>query len=215
MLNFLPFFKNASEESTLALAGVMQAADLVRQLARNGKMDTPVFQTSIGSLLKLEADSTADVYGGLAGVETGLNTLLLYLNNTQQRDMEVMRYTLGVIILEKRLSRREDLLDAIGIGVEQAIYQTEVFGSPTHANVLAKLAEIYSQTLGTFNYRIHVHGNPNYLQSTDNANKIRALLLAGVRSAMLWRQKGGGRLQFLFHRRTIVSQAEAYLHQLK
>jgi high frequency lysogenization protein len=45
-----------------------------------------------------------------------------------------------------------------------------------------------------------VSGEPVYLQNRDNVNKIRALLLSGIRAATLWRQTGGKRRQLLFFR---------------
>jgi high frequency lysogenization protein len=39
-------------------------------------------------------------------------------------------------------------------------------------------------------------------------------LLAGIRSAVLWRQLGGTRLQLLFSRKSIVSDAEELLELL-
>ena len=43
-----------------------------------------------------------------------------------------------------------------------------------------------------------------HLQQTDTAAKIRALLLAGIRSARLWRQLGGHRWQLIFSRRKLL-----------
>ena len=45
-----------------------------------------------------------------------------------------------------------------------------------------------------------VQGNPHYLGQPGVVSEIRALLLAAVRSAMLWRQLGGNQWQFLFAR---------------
>jgi high frequency lysogenization protein len=45
-----------------------------------------------------------------------------------------------------------------------------------------------------------VTGNPTYLQNTATADKVRALLLAGIRAAILWRQVGGQRWHLLFKR---------------
>lgn len=45
-----------------------------------------------------------------------------------------------------------------------------------------------------------------HLQDSRNADKVRALLLAGIRSAMLWRQLGGRRWQLLFSRRKLLDQ---------
>ena len=38
-------------------------------------------------------------------------------------------------------------------------------------------------------------------------DKIRACLLAGIRSAVLWRQVGGSKWQLLFHRKKLVQAA--------
>ena len=50
-----------------------------------------------------------------------------------------------------------------------------------------------------------VKGEPPHLQNPDNINKIRALLLAGIRSAMLWRQVGGLRRHIIFNRRKLLT----------
>ncbi|MEN8711447.1 MAG: DUF489 family protein, partial [Arenicellales bacterium] len=43
-------------------------------------------------------------------------------------------------------------------------------------------------------------------------NRIRCLLLAGARAAVLWEQLGGGRIQFLFRRKQFAATAEQILH---
>jgi high frequency lysogenization protein len=203
------------EERILALAGMFQAAELVYQIARHGRCDEEPLAASIGSVLKLDAASTAEVYGGLFGARTGLQVLLRELGGVsaqehRQRQAEIARYVLGIALLEARLRKRPDMLDTLRAGIERATAQAGHF-SVTHPNVLANLAGLYSETLSTFSYRIHVLGEPAYLQPPGNVNKVRALLLAGVRSAVLWRQKGGRRWQLLFSRKKILRGAKALL----
>ena len=88
--------------------------------------------------------------------------------------------------------------------------QAEHF-STMHDNVMANLAGIYTDTLSTFNFRIHVTGNPIYLTNPVNTNKVRALLLAGIRSAVLWRQMGGSRWQLIFGRKQYSEIAKKIL----
>ncbi|MCP4993969.1 MAG: lysogenization regulator HflD, partial [Gammaproteobacteria bacterium] len=76
-----------------------------------------------------------------------------------------------------------------------------------HQNILGQLADIYSQTLSTMQPRIMVNGEPLHLQNSDNTNYIRSLLLAGIRSAMLWHQCGGKRLQIIMSRQKIINTA--------
>ncbi|MNN35329.1 High frequency lysogenization protein HflD [compost metagenome] len=56
-----------------------------------------------------------------------------------------------------------------------------------------------------------VQGNPHYLGQAAVVSEIRALLLAAVRSAVLWRQLGGSYMDFLFSRKTMLEAIERRL----
>lgn len=198
------------ENNTIALAGIFQASELVRQIARQGMLDQAPFEASIQSVLKINADSIMDVYGGLGGIKTGLQVLCQQLGNETKRNIEVMQYVLGVVFLERKLAKRQDMLAKIRIGIETAVAETEIYAA-THPQVVEQLANLYTQTLSTFDYRIKVSGEQRFLENPHNADKIRALLLAGIRSAVLWRQKGGKRLQFIFSRAKILRTAQNLL----
>jgi high frequency lysogenization protein len=200
----------STENSTLALAGMFQAAELVRQIARHGMFDQALFETSIQSLLKMDADSVEEVYGSVGDVKMGLQILCGQMGMGDQRDMEVMHYVLGMILLERKLMKREDLLANIKAGIESAQAQVEMY-AVDHPNVIVYLANLYTQTLSTLDFRIKVNGERRFLDNQNNADKIRTLLLAGIRSTVLWRQKGGKRLQFIFSRRKILTRAQSFL----
>ncbi len=202
------------ENSTVALAGMFQTAELVRQIACQGMFDQGQFESSIQSLLKLEADSVEDVYGELGGIKTGLQVLCGQLGTGVQREMEVMHYVLGMILLERKLMKNDDLLLHIRAGIESAQAQVEMY-TVSHPNVIVYLANLYTQTLGTLDFRLKVNGERRFLENQNNADKIRALLLAGIRSTVLWRQKGGKRLQFIFSRRKILRKAQQLLERVK
>jgi len=197
------------ENSTLALAGMFQAAELARQIARQGLFDQTPFEASIQSLLEVDASSVEAVYGGLSGIKTGLQVLCKQLG-AGQRNMEVMHYVLGMIILERKLMKKEDMLESIKGGIESAQAQTKMY-AVAHPNVIVYLANLYTNTLSTLDFRIKVSGERRFLDNQNNADKIRALLLAGVRSTVLWRQKGGKRLQFIFSRGKILRTAQRLL----
>jgi high frequency lysogenization protein len=40
---------------------------------------------------------------------------------------------------------------------------------------------------------------------------VRTLLLAGLRSATLWNQLGGGRFELMFGRKSIIREARSFL----
>jgi len=206
----------------LALAGIFQAAHLVQQIARTGMVDQATFASSIHSIFRIDVDSPEDVYAGAENLTYGAKILQVQLGNSQnnvatvkqKRDIEVTKYVINVMVLEKKLAKHPELLNKVSLGVEKATAQAEHF-SQTHENVIANLAEVYSQTISTLRPKIIVNGEQNHLSNPDNTNKIRALLLAAVRSAVLWRQCGGKRWQILLKRSVFLDEAKKLLQQEK
>lgn len=202
---------NRYTDQALAFAGILQALQLVQNTAHGRPCDLGAMQTSLRSVLKLDASSVADVYEGVPSVAAGLRLLQTQLMSRNKKpDMELSRYLVTLLHLERKLSKRPDLLERIRAGVERAQQQTQHF-DVSHANVLANFAETYSATLSTLQPRILVNGNPNRLADTAAANQIRALLLAAMRSAVLWRQCGGSRTGLLFGRKKLIAAATQLL----
>jgi len=204
---------NTITNQTIALAGIAQSAALVHQLATTGTADTAAMETSIGSVLKIDSAGVIDVYGSLAGIKLGLEQLNAQMTGYKITHPEQARYSASLVFLENQLSGRKELLNTIQIGITKAQAQSEHFGL-LHENVLANLGDIYSNTLSTLQPRIMVNGETDYLSRPDIANKIRACLLAGIRSAMLWRQCGGTRWKFLFYRKKIQVELQRLLKQV-
>jgi len=199
-------------DTTLALAGIIQATKLVQDIAYHGRIDQAAFEICIHSLFETSPVDTASVYGGAQGVRKGLILVTEQLGDQQQkRDMELTKYVISVMHLESKLAKRPDMLKAIAEGIEKAREQARHF-SLTHENVIANLADLYINTISTLQPRIIVNGEHSYLSDPDNANKVRTLLLAAIRSAVLWRQCGGKRLQLLLSRKKIVQEAEKILY---
>ncbi|MGD0962003.1 MAG: high frequency lysogenization protein HflD [Methylomonas sp.] len=204
--------KNLTNQ-TIALAGISQACGLVHLLATTGSADSAFLESSLGSILKVDADSVPDVFGGLAGVKYGLQQLEIQLGGNVFKSPEQARYAAQLVFLHKQLEKRNDLLNTIAIGIAKAQAQTEQYGI-THVNVIASLADLYHSTISTMQPRIMVMGDQNFLSTQNTVNKIRALLLAGVRSVLLWRQCGGSRWKLLFLRKKIQDEARFLLTQI-
>jgi high frequency lysogenization protein len=204
---------NTITNQTIALAGIAQAAALVQQLATKGTADLSAMEASIASVLKIDSDSVIDVYGNLAGIKLGLEQLDEQMTGYKIANPEQARYSASLVFLENQLSGRKDLLKSIQIGISKAQAQSEHFGL-LHENVLANLGEVYQSTISTLQPRIMVNGEQAYLSRPDVANKIRACLLAGIRSAILWKQCGGTRWKFLFFRKKIQAELQILLKQV-
>lgn len=200
------------QDRTLALIGIYQVSKLVFDLATTGKMDEKAFHTSINTLFAENPSSTLDVYGDdVMNIQLGVRTLLSQMGSSdseEMRNIEITRYALSLIILERNIIKEEGVLDKIAHTLETAKNQRAHFGE-WHENVTASIARAYTDNVSTLNPRIMVKGQHGHLQNPHNANKIRALLLAGIRSALLWRQVGGSRWGLLWSRKKYLRSAQA------
>ena len=197
------------EARVIALAGVLQSCALVRGLATDGRADAAATESSLASVFRIDSDSASDVFGGLGGVRLGLEVLIANLDGPQ-RDAAIAQLGIGVLRLERKLARRQPLLGRLREGIDAIQRQVEHLGV-THASVQARLAELYAETLSRLTPRIVVHGNPLQLSDPRRVEQIRALLLAGVRAAVLWRQVGGNQWRLLLHRREYAMLARGLL----
>lgn len=200
----------------LALAGVFQAARLVQQLAHQGRADTAALVASINSVLELDAATTEDVYGGARGVLLGLELLRDKLRgHTDPSDMELARYVINMLQLERKLTRDRVMLMTVRRGLESVRAFVTDNDSEVSADVAAKLAQLYRTTLSTLEPRIMVGGAQGHLANPATTDKVRAALLAGIRSAFLWRQLGGKRWHLVLAKNSIVRAAVHLLEELR
>jgi len=194
-----------TQEQLIALGAVFNAAALVDKIAKTGQVSEAALGCMLGSLLVRDPKNTLDVYGG---DDLNLREGYRALASALERDptslqREPLRYALALLGLERQLAKRDDLLQVIGSRLDQIQLQVQHFGL-VHDNVIAASGSLYQDTLSTFRQRIQVHGDMRHLQQPSNASKIRALLLAGIRAARLWRQLGGRRWQLVFSRRKLL-----------
>ncbi len=200
-------------DQTLALAGIYQAASLVKQIANTGMANSAHIESSIETLFRFDANTVEEVYGSVAGVSHGVKVLLQHLNARSSRDIEITKYVISLIMLEKKLSYNTDMLDDINKRLNKIESQFQFF-SLCHENTFAKLGHVYKETISTLGPKIIVSGEQPHLNNELNASKVRSLLLAGIRSAVLWRQCGGSRWQFIFGRKAYIAECERILSQI-
>jgi len=198
-----------NEERVLALAGLFQACALAQQLANEGRCDENAMETCVASVFRIDAPSVIAVYGNVSGLRVGLRSLIAQLDESD-RDMSLTKMVVTVMRLERSLSARPELMDNLQQGIVAAQRQVEHFGLGS-TQVTGRLAEIYASTLSTLKPRVMVSGNPLQLQQPSVVEKVRANLLAAVRSAVLWRQVGGRQWQLLLYRRQCSMLARGLL----
>ncbi|NLD15588.1 MAG: high frequency lysogenization protein HflD [Gammaproteobacteria bacterium] len=200
------------QEQLVALGGLFLAAHLVHKLAHSGQISDASLEHMLNTLLVTNPQSTLDVYGGDDyALREGYRTLqAALLRDTHNLPRESLRYALSLLALEQQYARRRDLLQLTGERLERINQQAQLLGI-TSSGVVGAFADLYQDTISTFNQRIQVHGDMRFLQQEATAAKVRALLLAGIRSARLWRQLGGKRWHLLFKRGAMLNALQQRL----
>lgn len=208
-----------TQNRAIALAAVFQCVDGVSQIANTGNIDDTLFNTCINSVLNDSANTAEDLYGGLDNLKTGLTSMMYQLGSGQMtpdgkaKDMEATRYALGLLHLEKKLNNNPEMFQQLLHGIKDTQKKLEFF-DVGHENITASLAEIYTNTVSKIGPKIMVKGEQSHLSNPANASKIRALLLSGIRAALLWRQAGGNRWKLLLERGKLQKQANNFLNNL-
>jgi high frequency lysogenization protein len=197
-------------ERIIALAGIHQAAHCVERIANRGSVDIEPMEPCIYSLFQIDAPDTAAVFGPPGAVATGARQVVAQLTGENERNLELTRYVVSLMRHERTLSERPEMLRQIRFGIEVAEAKRQA-RPLLDQEVLNSLAGVYADTVSRLEPRIIVRGDERYLRNNENQDRIRALLLAGIRAAMLWRQVGGTRMQILFGRKRLLGVAREYL----
>ncbi len=197
------------DDRVLALGGLLQALAQVRRIADTGQSDSATVKTALDSVFRIDATDTEAVYGDAAALRGGLRLLRDYLANSN-RDQALGKLALSVLQLERRFDGDAPMARQVQTGITGLSAPAERLES-THPDVVAGLGSLYADTISTLRPRVMVQGNPHYLGQAGVVAEIRALLLAALRSAVLWRQSGGSLWDFVFRRREMAAAIDALL----
>jgi high frequency lysogenization protein len=201
-------------ESNIALAGLCQAAALVKQVARSNEFDSQALLTSLNSIAITTSDNTEQVFGDVNHLALGYQTILAQLSNqSTNKDVEVTRYIANLLSIERKLSSSKKTMAALGERISN-IQRQQLHLEITDSQMLSNLASIYTDVVSPVARKIQVAGDPEILKRPDNQHRVRAILLAGLRAAVLWRQLGGKRRHILFFRQQILDSAQQTLNNI-
>ena len=199
------------KDRTMALAGIFQATELVRQAANHGTWSGYAADTCLDSLLAIEADTTDEIYGGPDRLRLGVETLVSILQG-DRRYMESLGYAVSIMQLETNFRKKTKMQARIGLELQSISILDEGLELHEIKDLQAqKIAGLYTRTISTISPRIVINGRPQHLQIDRTVNWIRTLLFAALRSAVLWRQLGGGRFSLMFGRKKMLEQAQTLL----
>ena len=192
-------------ERTIALAGVIQACAQVQSLARTGGSDPSAYDGSIKSILVLDAVNTPAIYGGINGVKSGLSLIVNgVLNSASPENVEILRYTMTILQLQRQLYTDPQRFSEFATEIER-------LSSYAEEELIDACSSVYQSFISSMQPQVIVQGEESHLQNPDVPPKVRSLLLAALRSAVLWQQKGGGRFRLLWERTRMQNAARFLL----
>ena len=189
---------NKAEKQTLALASIFQTTALVHQLASTGQCDNHSNKASLNSIVS-QSDDVDEIFSSPEDLRVGFESLKTLLEKKPISMQNIMLYSTALINLEKKLMKKPQLLTQISAEIDHIKKQD--FFDIHHSNSIARLAELYKNTLGSLNPTIMVRGEQIYLTNKHTANHIRALLLAGIRAVSLWKSQGGKTWHLLLNKK--------------
>jgi high frequency lysogenization protein len=130
----------------------------------------------------------------------------------ENEHVDALRYSVAVLQVQRKFKKNKSLQNEVATGLDEISRQGEVDARHEREDAQAgAIAELYSRTISTLSPRIIVNGKPEYLKHDRVIHWVRALLLAAIRSAVLWDQLGGGRFDLMFGRRRIIDDARSLL----
>ena len=196
------FDPRALRAQSIALAGLLQSLEQVQKCARSGEpSDAGAMRVVLESVLRIDAPDTQSVYGELAGLRPGLNLLALHLaRRMNAAHLEQSRYAASLMGLERRLVKSPSVAARLTDSLRE-VDNTRAERAIDDPWTLQRLADAYSSHISPLLPRVMISGEPIHLKAAHNADRIRALLLAGLRAAVLWRQCGGSQLKLLLLRK--------------
>lgn len=199
------------KERIMALSGLFQATELVRQAANHGTWSGYSADTCLESLLAIEADSVEEIYGDASKLRLGAETLISVFQG-DPRYRESLSYAVAIMQLETNFRKKKEMQAHIGAELLPIARFDDAEEIHEIKDLQAKkIAALYTQTISTLSPRIVVNGRPQHLQVDRTVHWIRTLLFAGLRSAVLWRQMGGGRFSLMFGRKKMLEEAQSLL----
>lgn len=182
---------------TIALAGMHLALSQVQQIAWEASYDYTSIDLCLNSLFIRNPDTYTEVFGSGQDLRLGLLALRTsFTNKHDKQALERARYMVNLMMLSKNIRDNKELGQQVGTTLsllDEAANDLQ----DQRDYIIERLAQLYQNTISPLTPRVIVYGDPQILKNDANAAAIRAMLFAGLRSALLWYQAGGNQLNLL------------------
>ena len=204
----------SQRSQTIALSAMCQSALMIQQVSKGIILDKGSLMCLFNGIVSTDPKSVLDVYGNIEDLMDGAKLVQYQLSgNATKKDIEVTRYLAGIMSISKKLLNNPSALSSLKNKLDEVQRRLEHF-ELDDPSITQNFAECYSEVLSPLGQKIQVIGKPDLLQQPSIQHKVRALLFSGVRAAVLWRQMGGKRRDFIFSRKRILKDVIAFNQEL-
>ena len=195
---------NLVETQVLAISGVLRAARIVQDLARRGRTQSEHFRCAMVSVGTVDESDAKKALGGIDSLVFGLDDL-----TQKQPDaflMERVRYATALLDLAKTLGKSPEASGQIGKVLAELPDHLDG-AEPDSLESIGALADVYTSNLSDLTPKILIKGEQRFLEDPSLVEKVRAILLAGVRAAYLFSQAGGRKWHLFVYRKKFAAVA--------
>lgn len=206
---------------TISLAALYQACTQINRVARTGYVDPYATAALIRSLIITNPQSIDDIYAP-ANLKVGLRLIVEAMSSSvsdkSADTIEVSKMVFKIIGLEQVIERNAEVFDHLGSAIDGLRakmlerYSDFEDGNPDHVldpDCVKEFSKLYESLISNNFPRLIIYGEQVHLMQPQNQEMIRALILCGIRAAVLWRQVGGRRRFLIFRRKAIVECARS------
>lgn len=204
---------------TIALAALFQCCAQISRVANTGYMDEHAAAAVVRGLLVTNPQSVEDIYSPgrlMTGFKQLVDSFDRTMGNKTSETIAITQNALKIIALEINISRNSAIFNRMGSEIDR-LYANILAKEPDYLeaspeiildnNYLKDFSNLYQSLISPNFPKLIIYGEEQYLSNPVNQDRIRALLLSGIRAVVLWRQLGGRRRFLFFRRKAIVECA--------
>lgn len=208
---------------TMALGALFQCCGQITRVASTGYFDELAASCVLRAMLVTDPKTLEDIYDP-PQLATGLRLMLEALGNSPgdktREIIDITKIAFKIIALELSIERSAGVFARMGGEIDRiralAGQEDPNCTAPDCRIVLKQdyvreYAVLYQSLISPNFTKLIIYGEAAVLSRTENQEKIRALILAGIRAALLWRQEGGRRRWLFFRRKAILDYARNLL----
>ena len=191
----------------MSLCALLQCAYLIDKISISNQKITNEIEILINSIYIKDTNISADIYVNKKNLFLGFNTLKQLLTGRNDLSLiNVQKYILSILLIQKNLNKINTLKDLIRKKIDN--YHENSMMATNLDDLILYSEAIYTDHISIIQPRVIISGKKEYLE--ENSSLIRALLLSGIRAAVLWSNHGGTKWQLMFRRKEILNKCEKF-----